>query len=93
MISSDLAALPGNIATRTTVLNHHRRSIHTNLRCPTAGRMGRYFVEGWGWIRYRNATHPVFWVQDEDGYRTMLEGIDRPWDWPVAVAYLEAKAF
>lgn len=51
--------------------------------------------EGWGWVSYRNATHPVFWVAEGDSYRyrTMLEVIDMPWDWPVDVAYLEAKAF
>lgn len=51
--------------------------------------------EGWGWITYRNATHPVFWVAEGAGYRyrAMLEVIDMPWDWPVDVAYLEAKAF
>lgn len=56
----------------------------------------RYWTdEGWGWIRYRHATHPVFWVPEGDSYRyrTMLEVIDMPWDWPVDVAYLEAKAF
>jgi len=56
----------------------------------------RYWTdEGWGWIRYRHATHPVFWVSEGDSYRyrTMLEVIDMPWDWPVDVAYLEAKAF
>lgn len=51
--------------------------------------------EGWGWVQYRNATMPVFWVQTDDiyFYRTMLEVIDMPWDWPVDIAYLEAKAF
>ncbi len=56
----------------------------------------RYWTEeGWGWISYRKATHPVFWVAEGDSYRyrTMLEVIDMPWDWPVDVAYLEAKAF
>lgn len=56
----------------------------------------RYWTdEGWGWIQYRHAMHPVFWVPDGDSYRyrTMLENIDMPWDWPVDVAYLEAKAF
>ncbi|ASJ71573.1 5-histidylcysteine sulfoxide synthase [Granulosicoccus antarcticus] len=56
----------------------------------------RYWTdEGWGWISYRKATHPVFWVPDGESYqyRTMLEVIDMPWDWPVDVAYLEAKAF
>jgi 5-histidylcysteine sulfoxide synthase/putative 4-mercaptohistidine N1-methyltranferase len=51
--------------------------------------------EGWGWVQYRKANMPVFWVQTNDvyGYRTMLEVIDMPWDWPVDIAYLEANAF
>ncbi len=51
--------------------------------------------EGWGWIQYRKATHPVFWIPEGNSYRyrAMLEEIDMPWDWPVDIAYLEAKAF
>jgi len=60
--------------------------------------------EGWGFaqfLRKKNAAHPVFWVpagKSEDGkpifkYRTMTEVIDMPWDWPVDVNNLEAKAF
>jgi 5-histidylcysteine sulfoxide synthase/putative 4-mercaptohistidine N1-methyltranferase len=51
--------------------------------------------EGWNWKTYRNQTHPLFWVPDGNSYRfrTMLELIDMPWDWPVEVNYLEAKAF
>lgn len=61
--------------------------------------------EGWGWVQYRKATHPVFWVVHNEAsdcsnsnsinyrYRAMLEEIDMPWDWPVDIAYLEAKAF
>ena len=58
--------------------------------------------EGWSWVQYRNADRPVFWTKEEakDGsdrdtyrYRTMLEVIDMPWDWPVDICYLEAKAF
>ena len=39
---------------------------------------------------------PLFWVSDGHGsfrLRLMLEVIDMPWDWPVEVNYLEAKAF
>ncbi len=52
-------------------------------------------AEGWAWVQYHTASHPVFWVKDEKGYRyrTMLELIDMPWDWPVEVNYLESKAF
>ena len=51
--------------------------------------------EGWGWASYRKAEHPVYWIKDGSGYRlrTMLEVIDMPWDWPVEINYLEAKAF
>ena len=51
--------------------------------------------EGWSWVQYREADMPVFWTK-EDGqyrYRTMLDVIDMPWDWPVDICYLEAKAF
>lgn len=51
--------------------------------------------EGWGWVSYRKATMPVFWRRENDRYlyRTMLEEIDMPWNWPVDLSYLEAKAF
>ncbi|MBK8454476.1 MAG: 5-histidylcysteine sulfoxide synthase [Thiofilum sp.] len=51
--------------------------------------------EGWQWRQYKAATHPVFWVKQGDTYRyrSMLQEIDMPWDWPVDVNYLEAKAF
>ena len=53
--------------------------------------------EGWNWLQYKNAKHPPFWIklrnQQDYRYRTMLEEIDMPWDWPVDVNYLEAKAF
>jgi len=53
--------------------------------------------EGWDWLQYKKATHPSFWLKNRDGrqykYRSMLEEINMPWDWPVDVNYLEAKAF
>ncbi len=51
--------------------------------------------EGWKWVGYSEARHPLFWIDSSDGYRfrTMAEIIDMPWDWPVEVNYLEAKAF
>lgn len=51
--------------------------------------------EGWRWRTFKEAEHPLFWVKREDGFglRTMLEVIDLPWNWPVEVNYLEAKAF
>ncbi|GAW68269.1 SAM-dependent methyltransferase [Geoanaerobacter pelophilus] len=51
--------------------------------------------EGWNWRSFKEAEHPLFWVEREEGWglRTMLEVIDLPWNWPVEVNYLEAKAF
>ena len=51
--------------------------------------------EGWQWAQFRQARHPVYWVKGEQGYRyrSMLAVIDMPWDWPVDINYLEAKAF
>ena len=51
--------------------------------------------EGWNWRTFREAEHPLFWVNIDKGWRlrTMVEEIDMPWNWPVEVNYLEAKAF
>ena len=54
--------------------------------------------EGWKWRGFKQAEHPLFWVKGGGerggwGLRTMLEVIDLPWNWPVEVNYLEAKAF
>lgn len=51
--------------------------------------------EGWNWRRYKEAEMPLFWRRDEEGYRLRLvaEEIPMPWNWPVEVNYLEAKAF
>jgi len=54
--------------------------------------------EGWQWRTFKQAEHPLFWVKDHGaegtwGLRTMLEIIDLPWNWPVEVNQLEAKAF
>jgi len=51
--------------------------------------------EGWSWAQYREARHPVYWIHDGASYkyRTMLEVIDMPWNWPVDINFLEAKAF
>ncbi len=51
--------------------------------------------EGWHWLDFSNAEQPLFWVKDGTSYRlrTMTEEITMPWDWPVEVNYLEAKAF
>ncbi|MEK6247993.1 MAG: 5-histidylcysteine sulfoxide synthase, partial [Planctomycetales bacterium] len=51
--------------------------------------------EGWRWLGFSNAKQPLFWVKDGSSYRlrTMAREISMPWDWPVEVNYLEAKAF
>lgn len=52
--------------------------------------------EGWSWLQFKKAQHPPFWLKTSSNtyrYRSMLEEIDMPWDWPVDVNYLEAKAF
>ena len=51
--------------------------------------------EGWRWNSYCNLGMPLFWRKSENGYRLRLvaEEIDMPWNWPVEVNYLEAKAF
>ncbi|MCZ4695079.1 5-histidylcysteine sulfoxide synthase [Ancylomarina euxinus] len=51
--------------------------------------------EGWNWVRYKGCEYPVFWVKDDENWklRCMLQKINMPWNWPVEVNYLEAKAF
>jgi len=51
--------------------------------------------EGWNWRNFEQATMPRFWRRNEKGYRLRLvaEEINMPWNWPVEVNYLEAKAF
>ena len=51
--------------------------------------------EGLNWVNYTMAVHPVWWIKEEGRYRyrAFLEIIDMPWNWPVDVNYLEAKAF
>lgn len=51
--------------------------------------------EGWKWKTYTQAEHPLFWRKKEKTYqlRLVFEEINMPWNWPVEVNYLEAKAF
>jgi 5-histidylcysteine sulfoxide synthase len=51
--------------------------------------------EGWRWLGFSEAEQPLFWVKSGSSYRlrTMAREIAMPWDWPVEVNYLEAKAF
>lgn len=51
--------------------------------------------EGRRWLEFSKVTQPIFWIQEDDRlrFRTMAKIIDMPWNWPVEVNYLEAKAF
>lgn len=51
--------------------------------------------EGQGWLAFRKPTAPEFWRKKPNGWhlRLMTEEVPMPWDWPVEVNYLEAKAF
>lgn len=51
--------------------------------------------EGWSWKSYKNAEFPQFWMKNDDNYelRLMTRIIPMPWNFPVEINYLEAKAF
>jgi len=51
--------------------------------------------EGWNWKTYKNAEMPLFWQKRNDEYflRLVADEISMPWNWPVEVNYLEAKAY
>lgn len=51
--------------------------------------------QSWAWLKKDGRKHPYFWVKEHTHYRyrTMLELIDMPMNWPVDVNYYEAKAF
>ncbi len=51
--------------------------------------------EGWAWRNYRQSQHPLFWIPDGSRYRFrhVLQEIEMPWNWPVEVNQLEAKAY
>ena len=51
--------------------------------------------EGWNWCEFKHADYPQFWIKSGDDWRlrTMASEIEMPWNWPVEVNYLEAKAF
>ncbi len=57
---------------------------------------GWWTPEGWDWRTFRRAEHPAFWIPTGDKdfrLRCLAEEIAMPWDWPVEVNQLEAKAF
>jgi len=49
--------------------------------------------EGIKWLRYQTLNRPVFWSEDHTKLRLFNCEIAMPWDWPVEVNYLEAKAY
>lgn len=51
--------------------------------------------EGWRWKTFEAKGHPRFWRKTESGWnlRLVFNEIEMPWNWPVEVNYLEAKAF
>ncbi|PNU21695.1 SAM-dependent methyltransferase [Geothermobacter hydrogeniphilus] len=51
--------------------------------------------EGQRWLIFSQATHPLFWIENGGDWRlrTMAQEIEMPWNWPVEVNQLEAKAF
>ncbi|MCU0934223.1 MAG: putative 4-mercaptohistidine N1-methyltransferase, partial [Thiobacillaceae bacterium] len=52
-------------------------------------------AEGLAWRDYAKVAQPTFWVRDGEAWRLrlMLEEVAMPWDWPVEVNCLEARAF
>lgn len=51
--------------------------------------------EGWNWRSFKQAQMPLFWRKETEGYllRLVAEEVPMPWNWPVEVNYLEAKAY
>jgi len=51
--------------------------------------------EGWEWCNFKQARMPLFWRKTGEDYKLRLvaEEIPMPWNWPVEINYLEAKAF
>jgi putative 4-mercaptohistidine N1-methyltranferase len=51
--------------------------------------------EGRGWRRFTRAIHPTFWIKDGEDWhlRLIAEEVPMPWNWPVEVNCLEARAF
>ncbi|GAB1258419.1 5-histidylcysteine sulfoxide synthase [Aurantivibrio plasticivorans] len=90
----------GNLATNVAAFNASQFLVsnHEFLEFVEDGgyqNQAYWTEEGWGWATYTQAQYPSFWVPEGDSYvyRAMAEVIAMPWDWPVDVNYLEAKAF
>ena len=50
---------------------------------------------GWEWKAAQGISHPVFWVRRGDtwAFRSMLDEIPLPLDWPVYASHAEASAY
>lgn len=51
--------------------------------------------EGQRWLASIKPTMPLFWRREGETYklRTIFQEIPMPWNWPVEVSNLEARAF
>lgn len=51
--------------------------------------------EGWNWCTFKQANMPLFWNKKGENFtlRLVAQEINMPWNWPVEINYLEAKAF
>ncbi|MDR3651732.1 MAG: 5-histidylcysteine sulfoxide synthase [Paludibacter sp.] len=51
--------------------------------------------EGWNWRNFKQAEMPLFWRKNGENFKLRLvdQEIPMPWNWPVEVNYLEAKAY
>ena len=58
---------------------------------------GHWDDEGWRWVSWKKPSHPWFWVAgDAPGQfrlRVQVTEIPLPWDWPVEINHLEARAY
>ncbi len=59
------------------------------------GKQKYWTDEGWSWKEYEKSDMPRFWRKEGGRYklRCVAEEVDMPWNWPVEVNQLEAKAF
>jgi len=51
--------------------------------------------EGWNWVQFKKSRYPQFWRESDGQFKLRLvtEEVEMPWNWPVEVNQLEAKAF
>lgn len=79
-------------ASKYLVSNHEYREFVSAGGYQTPG---FWSEEGQRWLSFSRAEHPLFWIKDGASYRlrTLAQEINMPWDWPVEVNQLEAKAF